>query len=133
MPTAPLPAADAALAELAAHAVSLHAASGGDLLWCFESVPDPRERRGIRHSLASILGMCTAAVLCGCTSLDDITAWVSSADRGVLAALGCRRNALGVLTPPHPETVTRVVAELGPRRWPLTPVGSWPTVPGSPR
>lgn len=118
MPAAPTPAppqsvADTVLEELAAHAVSLHAASGGDLRWCFESVPDPRERRGIRHSLPSILAMCTAAVLCGCASLEDITAWVRSADHRVLAAAGCRRNGLGVLTPPHPETITRVFAELG--------------------
>ncbi len=113
MPVVSMAAADAAVGELVAHAVSLHVASGGDLLGCFASVPDPRDRRGVRHSLAAILAMCTAAVLCGCTSLDDITAWVGSADRGVLAALGCRRNALGVLTPPHPETVTRVFAELG--------------------
>ncbi|MGH3600016.1 MAG: ISAs1 family transposase [Pseudonocardiaceae bacterium] len=113
MPTMPTPAAQAAVEELVAHAVSLHAASGGDLLGCFGSVPDPRDPRGIRHPLASILAMCTAAVLCGCTSLDDITAWVGSADPGVLAALGCRRDALGILTPPHPETVSRVFAELG--------------------
>ncbi len=31
----------------------------------------------------------------------------------MLAALGCRRDALGVLTPPHPETVTRVLTDLG--------------------
>ncbi|MGH3847284.1 MAG: ISAs1 family transposase [Pseudonocardiaceae bacterium] len=109
----PVSAVEAAVGELVAHAVSLRAASGGDLLGCFASVPDPRDPRGIRHSLAGILAMCTAAVLCGCVSLEDITAWVGSADRGVLAALGCRRDAVGILTPPHPETVSRVFAELG--------------------
>ncbi len=113
MPAVLIPAAQAALAELAAHAVSLHAASGGDLAGCFASVPDPRARRGIRHRLATILAMCTAAVLCGATSLEDITAWIGGADPRVLAALGCRRNALGILTPPHPDTVARVFAELG--------------------
>lgn len=108
-----MPAAEAAFAELVAHAVSLHAAGGGDLLGCFAAVPDPRDPRGVRHSLVGILAMCTAAVLCGCISLDDVTAWVRSADHRVLAALGCRRNDLGILTPPHPETVTRVFAELG--------------------
>jgi len=108
-----MPAAEAAFEELVAHAVSLHAADGGDLLGCFAAVPDPRAPRGVRHSLAAILAMSTAAVLCGATSLDDVTAWVGSADRRVLAALGCRRNALGILTPPHPDTVIRVFAELG--------------------
>lgn len=55
----------------------------------------------MRHSLAAILAMCTAAVLCGCTSLDDVTAWVSAAGQEVLAAAGCRRDALGVITPPR--------------------------------
>ncbi|MGH3827239.1 MAG: ISAs1 family transposase, partial [Pseudonocardiaceae bacterium] len=105
--------AEAAVAELVAHAGALHAAAGGELLGCFASVPDPREPRGVRHSLAGILAMCTAVVLCGCASLVEVTSWIGSADRGVLAALGCRRNALGTLTPPHPETVTRVFAELG--------------------
>ncbi|MGH3611570.1 MAG: ISAs1 family transposase [Pseudonocardia sp.] len=113
MPAVSTPAAQAALEELVTHAVSLHAASGGDLLGCFASVVDPRARRGVRHRLATILAMCTAAVVCGCTSLDDITAWIGSADPRVLAALGCRRDAAGILTPPHPETVGRVLADLG--------------------
>ncbi|MDQ2707351.1 MAG: transposase family protein [Actinomycetota bacterium] len=113
MPTVLRPAADAVLEELAAHAVSLYTAGGGDLRGCFASVPDPRARRGVRHCLASIVAMCTAAVLCGSTNLADVTAWVGCADRRVLAGLGCRRNALGVPTPPHPDTITRVFTVLG--------------------
>ena len=113
MPAAPVSAAGGALGELAAHAAALHGASGGDLAGCFALVPDPRERRGIRHSLVSILAMCTAAVLSGCSSLEDVTAWVSSADHQVLAALGCRRNAPGVITPPHPDTIVRIFTGLG--------------------
>lgn len=101
-----------ALEELAAHAATLLAASGGDLLACFAAVPDPRDRRGIRHQLAPVLAMCTAAVLCGNSTLEDVTAWVSAADQHVLAALGCRRNGLGVCVPPHPDTVVRVFTAL---------------------
>lgn len=102
------------MAEPAAHAVSLRAANGGGgLLGCFESVPDPRAPRGIRHSLVSIVAMCAAAVLCGCAGLVEVTAWVGSADRRVPAGLGCRRDAAGALTPPHPGTITRVFALLG--------------------
>src|ERR1035441_10469519 len=108
MPAVPVPAAEAALGELAARAASLHAASGGDLLECFALVPDPRDPRGIRHSLPGILAMCTAAVLCGCTSLEDVTAQVASAGQETLAALGCRRNAPGICAPPHPDTIARV-------------------------
>jgi predicted transposase YbfD/YdcC len=105
----PVPAAaEDALGELAAHAVSLRAAAGGDLLGCFAAVPDPRDPRGVRHCLASVLAMSAAAALCGCSTLEDVTAWISAAGQEVLAALGCRRNALGVCTPPHPDTVVRV-------------------------
>ncbi len=112
MPAALVSAAGAALGELAALAAGLHSASGGDLPGCFALIPDPRDPRGIRHSLASILAMCTAAVLCGCSSLEDVTAWVSSAGHPALAALGCRRNALGIITPPHPDTIIRVFTGL---------------------
>jgi len=63
--------------------------------------------------LAAIPAMCTAAVLCGCASLDDVTAWIGGAGPRVPAALGCRRDAAGVLTPPHPETVPRVFTDPG--------------------
>lgn len=108
----PAAAADA-LGELAARAASLRAAAGGDLLSCFAAVPDPRDPRGVRHSLASVLAMCTAAVLCGCTSLEDVTAWICAAPRQVLAAAGCRRDPAGACTPPHPDTVVRVFTLLG--------------------
>ncbi|MHB1431107.1 MAG: transposase family protein [Streptosporangiaceae bacterium] len=106
-------AAGAALENLAGRAVSLLDASGGDLAGCFAMVPDPRDPRGVRHSLAGILAMCTAAVLCGCSSLDDVTAWVSGAGQEILAPPGCRRDALGLVTPPHPDTIIRVLALLG--------------------
>ena len=90
----------------------LAGAGAQGLLECFAAIDDPRDRRGIRHSLASILGLCTAAVTSGQLLLDDITAWVSAADPQVLAAFGCRRDAEGRFTPPHPDTVERVFALL---------------------
>jgi hypothetical protein len=62
------------LAELAFRA-ALRAACGGNLLECFGLVPDPRDPRGIRHSLA----LCTAAVLCGNASFEDVAAWAHHA------------------------------------------------------
>lgn len=90
----------------------LHRVSGGSVLDCFAAVPDPRQRRGIRHSLPSILGLCTAAVLSGQVTLTDITDWVHHADQEMLGALGCRRGKDGY-APPHPDTVERVFAMLG--------------------
>lgn len=76
----PVPAAaEQAMAGLAARAASLDAASGGNLLECFAAVPDPRDPRGIRHSLPCVLALSTAAVLCGNTAIEDVTAWVHHA------------------------------------------------------
>ena len=79
------------------------------LLGCFAGVDDPRDPRGVRHSLATILGLCEAAVLSGCTELVEVTSWVCHADQELLGALGCRRDATGRCTPPHPDTIDRVL------------------------
>jgi hypothetical protein len=100
------------VAVLVTAAASWAQASGEGLLACFERVPDPRDPRGRRHGLASILGLCTAAVLAGEVDLDDITAWVAAAPQELLAAMGCRRNRLGVHVAPHPDTIERVFAAL---------------------
>ena len=63
--------AQAAVAVLVGRAAGLHrasGASGASLLECFAGVADPRSERGVRHSLPTILGLCTAAVLCGCVT-----------------------------------------------------------------
>jgi predicted transposase YbfD/YdcC len=110
----PVPAAAAgALGELASRAAALAAASGGNLLECFAAVPDPRDPRGIRHSLPCVLALCLAAVLCGNTAIEDVTAWVHAAPQEVLAAAGARHDALGARTAPHPDTVVRVFTALG--------------------
>src|ERR1035441_5689550 len=105
MPAVPVPAAEAALGELAARAASLHAASGGDLLECFALIPDPRDPRGIRHSLPGILAMCTAAVGGGFTSVESVTGGVAWAGQETLAAVGFPRTAPGICAPPHPDTI----------------------------
>jgi predicted transposase YbfD/YdcC len=87
--------------------------SGEGLLECFARVPDPRDPRGVRHSLSTILGLATAAVAAGQVLLVEITSWISAADQGLLAAMGCRRNGLGMFVAPHKDTVERVFAVLG--------------------
>jgi hypothetical protein len=123
------PAAEPAAVEvLVGQAGALHsmlAGAGADgLLECFAAIDDPRDRRGVRHSLASILGLCTAAVTSGQLLMDDITAWITAADPQVLAAFGCRRDAQGGFAPPHPDTVERVFALLGAQHL-ADGVGAW--------
>jgi DDE_Tnp_1-associated/Transposase DDE domain len=105
--------AEAAVAVLVERAAVLGRASGGSLFECFAAVGDPRDRRGIRHTLPTILGLCTAAVLAGQVTLSEITEWIRAAGQELLAALGCRRNRSGVCVPPHPDTVERVFVALG--------------------
>jgi predicted transposase YbfD/YdcC len=45
------------------------------LISCFERIPDPRHKRGIRYSHVSILFIIFAAITCGCTSLTDCRLW----------------------------------------------------------
>jgi len=105
--------AEAAVAVLVGHAAVLHRLSGGSLLECFAAIGDPRSRRGIRHRLPMILGLCTAAMLSGQVALSEITGWITAAGQELLAALGCRRDRDGVCVPPHPDTVERVFVALG--------------------
>ena len=108
----PVSPAEAAAAVLISRAADLHRASGGDLAGCFAAVPDPRRRRGIRHPLPVILGLAVAAVLAGCVTLADITAWIGCAPRELLTALDARPGAAD-RRPPHPDTAERVFALLG--------------------
>jgi predicted transposase YbfD/YdcC len=105
--------ADAAVAVLVGRAGALHRAGGGSLLECFAGVPDPRDVRGIRHALPTILGLCTAAALSGAVTLTQITDWVSAAPAELLTAMGCWRDRRGTARPPHPDTVERVFNGLG--------------------
>jgi predicted transposase YbfD/YdcC len=105
--------AEKALAALLERSVMLAALSGGSVLSCFALVTDPRDPRGIRHSLPCILVLVLAALLSGKTLLEDVTAQISHADPEILAAAGARRGRDGRRVPPHPRTVTRVLGALG--------------------
>jgi predicted transposase YbfD/YdcC len=73
-------------------------------------VPDPRARRGVRHTLVSILGVAAAAVVAGARSLTAIGEWAADAPQRVLATLGvrrCRRRERHVA--PDEATIRRVL------------------------
>jgi predicted transposase YbfD/YdcC len=74
------------------------------------AVPDPRDPRGVRHLLASVLLASVAAVLAGARSLAAIGEWIADAPPGVLAALGVRFDPLaGRFRPPDEATIRRVL------------------------
>jgi predicted transposase YbfD/YdcC len=75
----------AVLSSTAARSCDLRvgAADCGQLLELLSLVPDPRCRRGVRHTVASILAIAAAAVLAGCTSfLAEVAGFASLASAG---------------------------------------------------
>lgn len=56
-----------------------------DLRDYLASVPDPRARRGVRHSAGSLLALTAAAVLAGARSFAAIGEWIADAPHRVLA------------------------------------------------
>jgi predicted transposase YbfD/YdcC len=91
------------------------AACGGSILrTVFALVPDPRDPRGVRHSLAAVLALVTMAMICGNETLAAITAWISAAGQEELAAAGARLLPDGTRAAPCGKTVTRVLGAADP-------------------
>jgi predicted transposase YbfD/YdcC len=78
-------------------------------------ITDPRQRRGRRHALGTVLAVAVAAVLAGAKSLAAIGEWAADAPGPVLAALGARRDPLtAAWRPPGEATMRRVLARVDP-------------------
>ncbi len=72
------------------------------LVQALGSVPDPRHRRGRRHSLQSVLLLALGAVLAGARSYAAIADWAAAADQ-----------AVAVCGPaPHASTIRRLLSRL---------------------
>jgi predicted transposase YbfD/YdcC len=88
-------------------------------------VPDPRDPRGVRHSLTSLLLAAVAAVLAGARSLTAVGEWVADAPPQVLAGLGVRRDPLTRrFGPPDEATIRRVLESVDAAAFDAA-VGSW--------
>lgn len=82
-----------------------------DLRVLLERVPDPRRRRGVRHSLSSILLVAASAVVAGARSFAAIAEWAADAPQVVLRRLGVRFDPWRELfTAPEESTVRRVLS-----------------------
>jgi predicted transposase YbfD/YdcC len=89
------------------------------------TIADPRQRRGRRHALGTVLAVAVAAVLAGARSLVAIGEWAADAPQPVLAALGVRHDPLHrVWRPPGEATVRRVLARVDPDALDLV-IGRW--------
>jgi predicted transposase YbfD/YdcC len=83
-------------------------------LWaCLAALPDPRDRRGLRHGLAGLLAVAVCAVLAGARSFTAIGEWAADAPPDVLAALGIHADPwTGIVRAPHEATVRRVLTTI---------------------
>lgn len=72
-----------------------------------QEVPDPRDRRGVRHEIGPILALAVCAVLCGARSFTAIGEWTEQAQAQVLAAVGAGEY------PPSESTIRRCLQRLG--------------------
>ncbi len=98
------------LSGLAAGERALLAGERPHLAEYLARVPDPRKRRGLRHTLTSLLLAAVAAALAGAKSFAAVSEWVADAPPQVLAALGVRRDPLtGAFCPPDEATIRRVL------------------------
>ncbi len=73
------------------HLVALSETFAGDragLLSVLAQVPDPRKPRGVRHRLATVLGLAVCAVLAGARSYVAIAEWAADADVATRSDLG---------------------------------------------
>ncbi|MCX5061398.1 ISAs1 family transposase [Streptomyces sp. NBC_00452] len=78
-------------------------------------LPDPRGRRGRRHSLVSVLLVAASAVLAGARSFRAIGQWAAAAPQHTLDRLGARAvSAFGVCLAPSTSTIRRVVGTVCP-------------------
>jgi predicted transposase YbfD/YdcC len=80
-----------------------------DLRPYFDSVPDPRARRGRWYSLTAILLVCACAAVSGARSIDELAEWGQRASTALLTAIGIRRHLLRWRRTPAPATIGRVL------------------------
>lgn len=62
------------------------------LLALLAEIPDPRDRRGIRHPLSAVLGLAVLAMLSGCKTYQAIAQFGRDKGFALAAALGFRRG-----------------------------------------
>ena len=116
MPAAPPSPVQPVLDQLVA-AVDHHRVGSG-LLGALAGVPDPRNPRGVRHRVGTILALGVCAVLAGCRSFTAIGEWAAGASEPLLAALrveGCI---------PCESTIRRTLQRLDGDQFDVV-IGSW--------
>ena len=80
------------------------------LLAALDQIVDHRKRRGVRHSLSSLLAIATAATLTGARSIQAIGEYAADCPQSVLEQLGVRLHPVkGRYVAPHVDTIRRAL------------------------
>jgi hypothetical protein len=97
----------------------------GSLFDAFATMPDPRKRRGRRHSLAAVLALATVAMLAGARSLYAIAQWGRSQPPSVVSALGFTRQTTPCVATLHRvfRSLDVVAYEAALRQWAQASIG----------
>jgi hypothetical protein len=82
----------------------------GELVRLLEEIPDPRKRRGIRHSHAVVLAMAICACFAGARGFLAIGEWVAALPQEALQRFGCRwDDKRKCYIPPSEPTLRRAL------------------------
>jgi len=83
------------------------------LMGVMEGIAEHRMRRGVRHKLASILALGTAATLAGARSVSSIGEYAADCPQEALARLGAKYHpGKKRYIPPHAETFRRALGAI---------------------
>lgn len=94
-----------------------------EVLAALAGLPDPRARRGVRHSFAHLLVIMVFSMVAGAKTLVEMAEWASDTARTELAAHG--------IGAPHATTLARVLGRLDAAAMDLL-VSDWAQRIGSP-
>ena len=94
--------------------MKLTVAHAGSLLDALRGLPDPRQRRGIRHRYKNILAMAICAVMSGAKSFTAIGEWAAATNQNMRRRLGCRKDKVGRYIAPSEPTLRRALQESQP-------------------
>ncbi len=88
--------------------IDFNTADLSSLIERIETITDPRDPRGVRHSFATTLVLIACATLAGHKSLSALSEWCDSSSQEVLARLGARVSpSSGLRIPPSYATIRR--------------------------
>jgi predicted transposase YbfD/YdcC len=83
------------------------------LVTVLSEVPDPRDARGIRHQVPTVIGLSLAAVLAGSRSVYAIGQWIAGCSQKTLRVFGARVDPVtGRYVGPDEKTVRGLCARL---------------------